>query len=83
MSRYIDADALIANIPNEEMIAKMAVAHAPTIDAVSVVRGEWIRNDLDGTFKVWDCSECGIHMEARWNYCPNCGAKMDGEREDE
>lgn len=34
MGRYIDADALMQNIPNEEMIAKMAVAHAPSIDIV-------------------------------------------------
>ena len=34
MSRYIDADALIRNIPSEEMIAKMAVASAPSIDVV-------------------------------------------------
>ena len=32
--RLIDADALMQNIPSEEMIAKMAVAHAPTIDAI-------------------------------------------------
>ena len=29
--RLIDADALMQNIPSEEIIAKMAVAHAPTI----------------------------------------------------
>ncbi len=29
--RIIDADKLMQNIPNEEMIAKMAIAHAPTI----------------------------------------------------
>ena len=32
--RLIDGDALMQNIPNEEMIAKMAVAHAPSIDIV-------------------------------------------------
>ena len=32
--RLIDADALMQNIPSEEIIAKMAVAHAPTIDIV-------------------------------------------------
>jgi rubrerythrin len=41
-------------------------------------QGEWIMNNLDGTFKVWDCSECGIHMEGRWSYCPHCGARMKG-----
>ena len=29
------------------------------------------------------CSNCGfgrnIEMQVGWNYCPNCGAKMDGE----
>lgn len=34
MSKYIEAEWLIARIPSEEMIAKMAVAHAPTIDIV-------------------------------------------------
>ena len=44
---------------------------------------------------VWQCSECGkgIHTygiehalynaniaDGQWKYCPNCGAKMDGER---
>ena len=36
MSRLVDADAL--KIPSEEIIAKIAVALAPTIDAVPVVR---------------------------------------------
>ena len=30
--RLIDADALMQNIPSEEIIAKMAVAYAPTIE---------------------------------------------------
>lgn len=64
---------------------KLADAFDMAIEALSAdrPRGEWIGNNLDGTFKVWDCSECGIHMETRWNFCPNCGAKMDGERREE
>lgn len=77
--RLIDADALINNIPSEEIIAKMFVAHAPTIEPK---RGEWIRTERMGTFKLYDCSVCGIHIEAPWNFCPNCGADMR-EREGE
>lgn len=25
------------------------------------------------------CSECGEILIKRWSFCPNCGAKMDGE----
>ena len=45
-------------------------------------KGEWMQNNLDGTFKIWDCSECGIHMETKWNYCPNCGARMEVARDE-
>lgn len=46
--RLIDADALMQNIPNEEMIAKMAVAHAPSIDIVRCKECKW-----KDTFKCW------------------------------
>lgn len=44
----------------------------PAADAVQVVHGEW----------KWShggqCSECGFHnSNFDYNYCPNCGAKMD------
>lgn len=48
----------------------------PAADVVPVVHGQWLPDcDLDY------CSIC--HCEKlsrdRYNYCPNCGAKMDGE----
>ena len=29
---------------------------------------------------VWKCSRCGRKTVVRENFCPNCGARMDGER---
>lgn len=65
-------------------ISDAVFALEKAIEALSADRphGEWVLNDQIGTFKMWDCSRCGIHMETRWNYCPNCGAKMDGERKE-
>ena len=39
-------------------------------------QGEWVSNH-DGS---WNCSECGLRVliYATGNFCPNCGAKMDG-----
>ena len=52
---------------------------APTVDAVEVVHGRW-----DAVFEYEDfqyayCSACGKRSEYMTNYCPNCGAKMDGD----
>ena len=47
--------------------------------AAPVVRGHWIRQDE--SFTRFKCSnpECGIENCSGFeNYCPNCGAKMDG-----
>lgn len=50
------------------------IENAPTVDAVEVVHGRW--EILDGYVR---CSVCGQIMDEDYNYCPNCGAKMDGE----
>ena len=71
----------------------------PTIDAVSVVHGEWIEhkertivrnnNFIDFFPTEYECSNCGLRRATYSigslliNFCPNCGAKMDGEREGE
>jgi hypothetical protein len=57
------------------------IDNAPTVDAVEVVHGWWI--ELPGMEPDYKCSECG-RSYAWWepseaHYCPNCGAKMDGD----
>ena len=59
---------------------------SPTIDPVK--HGKWNDGKYmggDGCF-VWhrECSLCGYerdddNLDKDTNYCPNCGAKMDGE----
>ena len=63
---------------------KKMVDNAPTVDAVEVVHGRWI--ELPSMEPDYKCSECG-RSYAWWepseaHYCPNFGAKMDGERKD-
>ena len=36
--RLIDVDELLKTIPSEEIVSRIAVANAPTVDAVEVVR---------------------------------------------
>lgn len=63
------------------------VVNAPTVEAVPVVHGKWIVKDSG----LWqECSVCGVAVEVdsmymckasedmNFNYCPHCGAKMEG-----
>lgn len=83
MTEYIDREA--ANLALAEQgfdwdKVKQALASVPAADVVPVVHGWW---NADET-----CSLCGEKSTegldaTKWNYwlpnyCPNCGAKMDG-----
>ena len=53
------------------------------VDAVPVVHVQWV--DIPN-YPQWDqkmCSACGNYFCCQNSYCPNCGAKMDGERRDD
>ena len=47
------------------------------VDAEHVRHGRWRRH---GFADIWRCTKCGKYSDCCENYCPNCGAKMDGER---
>ena len=94
MRRLIDANALMDSIIDQLEIewgyegiredVKRIFENAPTVDAVEVVHGRWIHKHFDdvcgGWYNEWHCSVCGGRAyEKGFNYCPNCGAKMDGD----
>ena len=43
-------------------------------ELVPVVHGRWERRGFFGH----NCSNCGALNDIDTNYCPNCGAKMEG-----
>lgn len=52
---------------------------APAVDAEPVRHGKWVDNGLPNSM-LSKCSECGmLHGACTFNYCPHCGAKMDGD----
>lgn len=68
-------------------IIQMDMLKLPAADVAPVVHGRFedSRDEWFGT-DVYTCSKCresyvlveGTPKENLWNYCPNCGAKMDG-----
>ena len=60
----------------------IAIANFPTVDAVEVVHGRWLKAthslSTGSILAGYSCSECDNFSVRNSNYCPNCGAKMDG-----
>ena len=43
--------------------------------------GEWVEEDEYGG--LWVCDQCGFASEYMDNFCPNCGARMNGVRKND
>ena len=66
---------------------KCFVEQMPTVDAVEVVHGRWLRS-IDNECEMHECSVCGARVVKGLYeydnpniYCYHCGAKMDGDME--
>lgn len=61
------------------------LASMPAADVASVRRGRWETKDGWDGDEYYACSSCGAEFvlidgtpsDNDYNYCPNCGAKMD------
>ena len=92
MSDYISRDVAIIEFMDNDIDhiqapngkeAVQILSDIPAADVVLVVHGRWLPQKENHEFKeAWmKCSVCGYPV-SRWtgntNFCPNCGAKMDG-----
>lgn len=54
----------------------------PIVEAAPVVHAKWKKSRIPvpvyGGIEI-SCSSCGRIAAHEYNYCPHCGAKMDGE----
>ena len=82
---------LTLRAPDESMYSWKAVLPPPA-DVAPIVHGRWVlvgTNEHDYETSVEEkCSLCGRYVyrydtEPQDNFCPNCGAKMDKEAQDE
>ena len=67
------------NSCERECLWRKTVKNAPTVEAVEVVHGRWIRKHLLGCEPFYLCSICEKLHDQDYNFCNNCGAKMDGD----
>lgn len=94
MSDLISRQAAIANaisgrtreVDGEKWIRVSEVRESIKIlPSAEPKHGKWIKADSQQYFRkhypCFTCSECGYRKDSQktWNYCPNCGARMDEE----
>lgn len=92
MADYIGRDAVYHAISVDDGLNAYEKAYCidivrkiPAADVAPVRHGRWV----DHCVRDWRCSECGDKIikfrsvdgycyDDKPNFCPNCGAKMDG-----
>ena len=91
MSEYIERGALLeletflqdADGFEHSAVLSVDIRSAKSADVVEVEHGHWEEEDVywDEGILCFDfsCSLCGEVVHDMHNYCPECGAKMDGE----
>ena len=94
MDDLISRAAVLRMLDENSVVFRGEIEKIPAVDAVPVVHARWINYPeclgYDGAYCDENivCSNCEsvwniIDNEAdRFDYCPTCGAKMDGERRD-
>ena len=96
MAEYIEREALMDKFSaRSPLLAQIRayIATEPAADVAPVVHGKW--NTLtecanEGVYcsvchkKVYraDYAWCAKRNKVRSNYCPNCGARMDGDSDE-
>lgn len=95
MARYIDAEKLKCSIDSEtdsifdwdmtieELYYNLCklVDDEPTADVQEVQHGEWKNQEPGYRIADFMCSVCHSESDKLFDYCPDCGARMDGDSE--
>lgn len=92
MAEYIEREALVHRLKSPYLFNITQrifdiISEIPAADVAPVVHGQWDdsgRYTFPGGDTAVRCTNCGCALTEseyrlnNWNYCPVCGAKMDG-----
>ena len=84
MDEYIERELAIEALSRGEgcgNVCRRAIERILSADVAPVRHGRWIEKEKYTFGIMYDCSLCEnriLDNGHSWNYCPHCGAKMDG-----
>lgn len=97
MAKYIDADNIpytdLNDMPQSKIRVWVAfkekIDRMPAADVQEVRHGRWKPFDLTWGRSIYSCTACENAFEVPtemgkpiYEYCPNCGARMEGEQDE-
>ena len=84
----IDIQAAIDELISEPPEMNYGFYYAEKIKALPPAQpltGEWLPDNINYYDERYICSRCGVNYKVdtcmgkpSWNFCPHCGAKMEG-----
>lgn len=77
MAEYIEREATLYRMKVDIAPPFKVVSEMPAADVAPVRHGRWILIETDEE-QFFFCSECENKEYWESNFCPSCGAKMDG-----
>ena len=95
MKEYIEREAVLERLAKVDMDtyygftaavqfgvnhAIQCIKEAPAADVAEVRHGRW-KNGGNGLYDTCSACEKEIYLAIPMNYCPECGAKMDGDQD--
>ena len=84
-NRYLDTPSLYYPMYmtqlNERAYFKQIITDLPTADVTPVRHGRWVEYQIPPMICCSNCDWATDVKEKNFNYCPNCGAKMDERNE--
>lgn len=81
-------EEVAVTVATAKKLVRSIVWRTPAADVAPVVHGRWIHSRYENCcdqFELVKCSQCSHEAYAmafyvrNGNYCPNCGARMDGD----
>ena len=85
MDEYIERETIKAAMIHygfkspDMTVTEFVEDELPAADVAPVLHGQWIEKEKYNFGIMYDCSLCGdriLDNGHHWYYCPNCGARM-------
>lgn len=79
MTNTLGATCIAKRDEKGDLVALCSIDNLPPVTPQPKEMGRWIEH-FDESGKWYECDQCHTDWGGPVNYCPNCGTKMEGDK---